>query len=80
MEEFKGINRGWVSEGLERQEYRERHFRWAESIAIGGEGFVRDWKEKLGAKALWRVIEGADGFYELRESTAVYEAGFGPPK
>lgn len=41
MEEFKGMYRGWVSEGLERQEYRGRHSRWTESIAMGEEGFAR---------------------------------------
>jgi len=78
VEDFKGIYRGWVSDGLERQEYRERHSWWTKSIAVGREGFVRDVKEKLGAKVMWREIVGADGSYELRESIAAYEADFTP--
>jgi hypothetical protein len=67
-----------VSERLEKQEYRERHSWWTESIAFGREGFVSDVKERLGAKAMWREVVGADGSYELRQSTAAYEADFTP--
>jgi hypothetical protein len=41
-----------------------------------GRGFIRDVKEKLGAKVLWWEIVGAQGSYELREPTAVYEDDF----
>ena len=78
MEEFKGVYRAWVSEGLGKQEYRERLPRWTESIAVGGEGFVKEVKEKLGAKAMWREMVGADGSYELLESPSPYDADFTP--
>jgi putative transposase len=65
IDEFNGTYRSWVSEGLEKQEYRERHSRWTESIAIGREDFVRDVKEELGAKVRWREILGANGSYGL---------------
>jgi len=56
--------------------YREREWRWTESIAVGNEGFVRDGKEKLGPKAMWREMAGANGSYELREPAVAYEAVF----
>jgi putative transposase len=50
---FRGMNdladayRSWVEESLsENGQHRDR--RWAESIAVGSEGFVTATKEKLG--------------------------------
>jgi putative transposase len=40
MEGFKQVYRVWVSEGLEKGEYRERQSWWTESIAFGSERFV----------------------------------------
>lgn len=76
MEEFKQVYRAWVSEGMEKGKYRERQPWWTESIAFGSAGFVEEVKEKLGAKALWREIEGTEGSYELRESIEAYRNGF----
>jgi len=78
MEEFKGVHRGWVTEALEKQGWRKRQPQWTESIAVGGEGFVRETKERLGAKAMWREVVGENGTYELRESLTSYEDDFGP--
>ena len=78
MDELKGLYRVWVSEGLGKQEKRERHPRWTESIAVGGEGSVREVKEKLGAKAMWREMVGADRSYELRESSSAHNDDFTP--
>jgi hypothetical protein len=78
MEEFKGLHRGWVTEALEKQGWRKRQPQWMESIAVGGEGFVRETKERLGAKAMWREVVGENGTYELRESLTSYEDDFGP--
>ena len=50
-----------------------------ESIAVGNECFIRDVKEKLGLKAMWREIVGANGSYELREPTAAYDLVFDAP-
>jgi hypothetical protein len=33
-------------------------------------------KEKLGLKAMWREIAGANGSYELREPTVAYDLVF----
>ena len=60
----------------DRENCRERECRWTESIAVGNEGFVGEVKEKLGPKAMWREMEGANGSYDLREPTAAYEAVF----
>ena len=46
--------------------------RWTESIAVGNVGFIKDVKERLGPKAMWREIAGANGSYELREPAAAY--------
>jgi len=78
MEEFKGVHRGWVTEALEKQGWRNRQPQWTESIAVGSEGFVRETKERLGSKAMWREVVGGNGSYELRESLTSYEDDFGP--
>jgi hypothetical protein len=49
----------------------------AESITVGNASFVREVKEKLGPKAMWRRMAGAKGSYELREPKAAYEAVLG---
>ena len=79
-EEFKRTYHGWVAEALEKENYGGREERWTESIAVGNEGFVRDVKEKLGSKAIWREMAGANGSYELREPAAAYEAVFDSQK
>jgi hypothetical protein len=56
------------------------HFRdekWAESLAVGSEAFVRATKEQLGFKARGREVIGREGSYELRESAAPYEGILG---
>lgn len=77
MDEFKKAYRGWVEEALEKQSQGERQPRWTENIAVGSEAFVRDVKEKLGAKGMWREIIGANGSYELRGLVTSYEANSG---
>jgi hypothetical protein len=76
MDEFKEAYRDLVSESLQKEKYREHQSWWSESIAFGSEGFVREVKEKLGARAMWREIAGANGSYELREPPTAYEAVF----
>jgi putative transposase len=78
MDDLKKTYRDLVSESLEKEKYRERQSWWTESIAFGSKGFVREMKEKLGAKAMWREIVGANGYYELREPMVPYEADFEP--
>ncbi len=66
MDELRKSYRGYIEESLEKWG-RERQPRWTESIAVGSEDFVRDMKEKLWPRAIWREIVGANGIYELRE-------------
>ena len=40
----------WVMEALEKQGWRKRQAQWTELIAVGRESFVRETKERLGAK------------------------------
>jgi putative transposase len=75
-DKLKEAYRVWVSEGLEKENYRERQPWWTESIAFGSEGFVREVREKLGVKAMWPEIKGGNGSEELRESPATYGSDF----
>ncbi len=47
--ELKEAYRGWIEETLERGGL-ERRPEWTESIAMGGEAFVRRIKERLGIR------------------------------
>ena len=58
LEEYKGVQGGWVTEALEKEGWRKRQPQWTESIAVGSEGFVREPKERLGTKAIWREVVG----------------------
>ena len=71
-EELKEAYRDLVSEGLEKEKYRERQSCWSESLAFGSERFVREVKERLGVRAMWREIARANGSYELREPATAY--------
>jgi len=80
LDEFRRAYRDLVSDSLAKERYRERQSWWTESIAFGSEGFVREVKEELGAKAMWREIAGAGGSYELRELPAAYGPVFAHKK
>ncbi|OGP98490.1 MAG: hypothetical protein A2Z51_09260 [Deltaproteobacteria bacterium RBG_19FT_COMBO_52_11] len=49
-----------------------------EQVLLLPTGFVRETKERLGTKAMWREVVGANGSYELREPITSYEDDFGP--
>ncbi len=68
-----------VKESLERAK-NNRDSRWTESIAVGKEPFVKDIKDKLGAKALGRQIREVDQGYELREEILFYNSHFDTEK
>ena len=69
--ELKEAYRGWVEETLERGGL-ERRPEWTESIAVGGEAFVRRIKEGLGIRAKGRKVVGGESGFELREISAPY--------
>jgi putative transposase len=76
MDELRKAHRGWVEEATEKHNHRERQPRWSESIAVGNEKFVRDTKERLGAKAAGRDVLAVNGSCELRETATPYRADF----
>jgi len=69
--ELREAYRGWVEEALEGSGH-ERRPEWTESIAVGGEAFVRIIKERLGIRAKGRKIEGGQSRFELREGLGPY--------
>ncbi|MFH2220491.1 MAG: transposase [Pseudomonadota bacterium] len=76
MDELADAYRGWVEESVGRKK-SFRDSKWTESVAVGGEPFVKATKEKLGIKGKGREVIGKDGSYELRESTEPYKAILG---
>jgi putative transposase len=77
MDNLAVARRGWIEEALTRGDLR-RAGRWTESIAVGSELFVHATQAKLGIKGHGREVIGADGSYELRESSAPYMINLGP--
>jgi len=74
---LKSAYDSWIREKLSRGTI-EREAKWTESIAVGGERFVVEIKERLGVRAISRAVtpvEG-DGSYVLRESEDSYEGIF----
>ena len=69
--ELKEAYRGWVEEALEGSGL-ERRPEWTESIAVGGESFLRAIKERLGIRAKGRKVAGGESRFELREGFAPY--------
>ncbi len=51
---------------------RDRRPEWTESIAVGGEAFVRGIKERLGIRAKGRKVVRGESRFELREISAPY--------
>ena len=79
MRDFEGLQecyRGWVDEAV-RSHKRDRESKWTESVAVGSKHFVEATKERLGMKAKWRKVLGANGTYELREPGVPYSCDFG---
>ena len=51
-----------------------REDKWTQSIAIGGERFVKDTKQALGIRAKGRKVVEAGEAYQLREPQVSYPA------
>jgi putative transposase len=67
--------RGWVEEAVTKGD-RHRDGRWADSVAVGSESFVKITREKLGIKGKGREVIGTNGSYALREAPASYNTAF----
>lgn len=69
----------WIGEKLkDGNPFREDQ--WTESIAVGGEAFVKEIQGNLGAKAIGRVIVADEDRHQLREVQQPYMAHFTPEK
>jgi REP element-mobilizing transposase RayT len=75
-EDLAAAYRGWIEEAVNKRAH-SREAKWTESIAVGSERFVNATKEKLGTRGQGQEVVGADGSYELRESSAPYRAILG---
>jgi putative transposase len=79
QEKFKKIYMEWVEEKLNNGNlFREE--KWTESIAVGGEEFVKGIKEDLGVKVLGRTTITDGDQNQLREAQQPYKAHFAPEK
>jgi putative transposase len=78
---LKSAYDSWIREKLSRGKI-DREAKWTESIAVGGERFVVEVKERLGARGMSREVSQAEGeeSYILRESETSYEGIFGGKK
>lgn len=73
MHDFAETHRGWVERSIE-EGIHTRTQKWTESVAVGGEEFVKATKETLGLKAKGREVIGGDGSYQLKEFPAPYNS------
>ena len=72
IEKLRKVHRNWVDAELARTESNRRDSRWTESIAVGRQDFVENFKHELGCKASGRKgIELEDG-YQLKEEIVLY--------
>ena len=78
-EALRVAHRQWVEEGLKKSS-REREACWSESVAVGGEKYVRDMQKRLGFRGKGRRMRQSEVGFELRESVAPYNSLFGGEK
>ena len=69
--QVQDLHRYWVEEGLASGNF-QRDVAWTQSIAIGGNDFVRNIKESLGARAQYRDIAESLDKHVLGEPEIVY--------
>jgi putative transposase len=78
-QEFIELHRSWIDEGLAKgNPFREG--RWTESLAVGGEVFVKEIQKALGARAISRSIIEDGEQKQLRDLQQPYSAHFAPEK
>ena len=75
QEALRKIHLDWIEEKLKNgNPFREDQ--WTESIAVGGEAFIKEIRDGLGFKALSRSIVADEEQYQLREVQQSYMAHF----
>jgi putative transposase len=78
-EDLKKSHKEWIEGKLEEgNPFRED--KWTESVAVGGEEFVKRIKEDLGVKVLGRTTLTDGDQHQLRETQQPYMAHFAPEK
>ncbi len=75
-DQFIDAHRKWVASFLEDGDY-VREGKWTQSIAIGGERFVKNTNQALGIRATGRKVVEAGEAYQLREPQVTYPANLG---
>jgi putative transposase len=79
QEELRRIHLEWI-EGKLKNGNPFREDQWTESIAVGGEAFVKEIRDGLGFKAVGRAIVADEKQHQLREVQQPYMAHFDPQK
>ena len=76
-DQFTDAHRRWVGSFLENVD-SIRDDKWAQSIAVGTQGFVENTKQKLGMRAKGRKVVEAGEANQLRERQVSYPSNFDP--
>ena len=79
QEALRKIHQEWIEEKLSDGR-PSREEQWKESIAVGGEEFVKEIQSGLGAKAVGRSIVVDGRQHQLREAQQSYTVNFDPQK
>ena len=78
-QDFKELHRSWIDEGLAKgSPFRDD--RWTESLAVGGEAFVKEIQEALGVRASGRSVISDGEQQQLRDLQQPYNVYFAPEK
>jgi putative transposase len=79
QEDLKHMYKEWIEERLNNgNPFREDQ--WTESVAVGGEEFVKEIKDGLGVKVLGRTIIMDGDQHQLRDVQQPYKPHFDPEK
>lgn len=63
----------WLADALqEDQQIRDK--KWTESLAVGGQLFVKDYLDKVGVKASYRQVKVVDDCHVVKEPYPSYNS------
>ena len=71
---LQSAHRHWIADALAQA--RKRDERWSNALAVGGEAFIDNVQQELGARGMHREIEGDDVAHVLRERSPTYDCHF----
>ena len=75
-QELRQAHKEWIEEKLKNGDpFREDQ--WTESLAVGGEEFVKEIRDKLGFRAIGRKVTKDGEQQQLREAQRPYLGRFG---